>query len=506
MEKRRSFETKQVEETPMAQFLFIAVLALAASAKGQDCVFPFTYGGTTYHSCTSASSTGFWCSFDAVYSGGWRWCDERECTFPFIYNGQTFTTCALGGGLSSNWCSLDAVYDGNYVSCSDDHVIVDPLEDKPEACHFPFEYQGQTYTTCTLENSSELWCSLDAVYDGNYKYCGEEECVFPFNYNGESYTQCVDIENNGGWCSLDHNYQGNQVSCAVQPCSETINKDHGTLHSPNYPNSYNHDMDCSYIFPARGGTVFLEFQDFALETGAAAFGMCEFDYVEIFTGDRSLGTWCGNHGPTNITSDEDVTIHMSTDGSIAARGWKLKFTVEGATPFGPGVEECGGLLHGQHGEVESPGFPVAYHNDIDCTWTSEARHSGVVLEFTDFDLEKPGEYQGCSYDFVEIYNGLNRVGRFCGSSPPPTNTYYAERVSIRFKTDQHTVARGFRFNWTYLHTETTPELPTTPEKATTPEPENNPEPGTTPEPENNPGPGTTPESGTAPVIAHTHKE
>eukprot|EP00058_Branchiostoma_floridae_P001389 XP_002586877.1 hypothetical protein BRAFLDRAFT_129825 [Branchiostoma floridae] len=444
----------------MAQ-LFFAVLALAASVRGQQCVFPFTYGSTTYYSCTTAASTGFWCSFDAVYSGNWKYCDEQECAFPFIYDGQTFTTCAAGGALSSPWCSLDTVYQGNYVSCSDDVVIVDPLDDKPEACHFPFEYQGQTYTTCTLENSSELWCSLDAVYDGNYKYCGEEDCVFPFSYNGESYDECVDQDNNGGWCSLDHVYQGNYVSCAVKPCGETINKDHGVLTSPNYPNNYDHDMDCSWTIPARGGTVSLQFQDFVLEGGATTFGSCTFDYVEVFAGDRNLGSWCGSYGPTNITSNQDVTIHMFTDGSIADRGFKLKYKVEGGTPFGPGLEECGGMLHGQHGEVVSPGFPVAYHDNIDCTWYLGAKPSGMVLEFPDFDLEKPGEYQGCSYDFVEIYNGLNRVGRFCGSSPPPMDTYY-EKVSIRFKTDQHTVARGFRFNWTYLHSATTPAPPMEP--------------------------------------------
>ncbi|XP_066270495.1 procollagen C-endopeptidase enhancer 2-like [Branchiostoma lanceolatum] len=441
----------------MAQLFFFAVLALAASVRGQDCVFPFTYGSTTYDSCTSASSTGFWCSLDAVYNGGWRWCDERECTFPFIYNGQTYTTCVPGGGLASPWCSLDAVYQGNYVSCSDDVVIVEPLDDKPEACHFPFEYQGNTYSTCTLEASSELWCSLDAVYDGNWKYCGEEDCVFPFTYNGESYDECVeDID--GGWCSLDHVYQGNGVSCAEKPCGETINKDHGVLTSPNYPNNYDHDMDCTTTIPARGGTIYIEFQDFVLEGGASTFGSCEFDYVEIFAGERSLGTWCGSYGPGNITSNQDVSIKMFTDGSIADKGWRLKYTVEGATPFGPGLEECGGLLHGQHGHMESPGFPVAYHDDIDCTWTLEDKHSDVMLEFSDFHLEKPGQYQGCSYDFVEIYHGLERVGRFCGNAAPPTTTY-SEKVSIRFKTDQHTVGRGFRFNWTYLHPETTPAPP-----------------------------------------------
>ncbi|XP_078666161.1 uncharacterized protein LOC144908452 [Branchiostoma floridae x Branchiostoma belcheri] len=405
----------------MAQLFFFAVLALAASASGQQsspCVFPFVYNGITYDSCTTDGSTAFWCSFDDVYSGNWKYCDEQECTFPFIYNGQTFLSCAEGGALASDWCSLDAVYDGDYVSCSDNAVIVDPLEDKPEACHFPFEYQGQTYSTCTLEESSDLWCSLDAVYDGNYKYCGEEECVFPFIYNGEEYSECVIADNGRGWCSLDHIDQGNRVYCSEQVCSETVYKDQGHLHSPNYPQNYNHDMDCSWIFPARGGTVNLEFQDFALEGGAATFGMCEFDYVEIFAGDRNLGTWCGDYGPTNITStNEDVTIHMVTDDSVAARGWNLKFKVVGAAPFGPGLEECGGLLHGQHGERTSPGFPDSYHNDIDCTWTLEAKHGGVILEFPEFSLEKPGEYQGCTYDFVEIHHGLNRVGRFCGNSP-----------------------------------------------------------------------------------------
>ena len=46
-------------------------------AQGRCCVFPFTYGGKSYSSCTTVNHNRPWCSFDAVYRGQWANCGKK---------------------------------------------------------------------------------------------------------------------------------------------------------------------------------------------------------------------------------------------------------------------------------------------------------------------------------------------------------------------------------------------------------------------------------------------
>lgn len=48
-------------------------------AQGRCCVFPFTYGGKTFNSCTTyANGNTLWCSFDAAYVGYWADCGKEK--------------------------------------------------------------------------------------------------------------------------------------------------------------------------------------------------------------------------------------------------------------------------------------------------------------------------------------------------------------------------------------------------------------------------------------------
>ena len=47
--------------------------------EGRCCVFPFTYKGVSYDSCTTvANGHKPWCSFDAVYAGKWANCGKKS--------------------------------------------------------------------------------------------------------------------------------------------------------------------------------------------------------------------------------------------------------------------------------------------------------------------------------------------------------------------------------------------------------------------------------------------
>ena len=58
--------------------------------QGYCCVFPFEYGGVTYHSCTKVAHSREWCSLTPVYSGKWANCG-KETHMMFNLYFITFT-------------------------------------------------------------------------------------------------------------------------------------------------------------------------------------------------------------------------------------------------------------------------------------------------------------------------------------------------------------------------------------------------------------------------------
>ena len=52
------------------------------TAQGAACVFPFTYKGITYNSCTRVDASQPWCSTESVYSSKWGYCNCDQGVFP----------------------------------------------------------------------------------------------------------------------------------------------------------------------------------------------------------------------------------------------------------------------------------------------------------------------------------------------------------------------------------------------------------------------------------------
>ncbi|XP_074867549.1 matrix metalloproteinase-9 isoform X2 [Carettochelys insculpta] len=98
------------------------------------------------------------------------------------------------------------------------------------ACHFPFTFEGQSYSTCTSAGRSDglPWCATTPSYDRDkvYGFCPSEllytydgnsdgaKCVFPFTFEGKSYSACTTDGRSDGyrWCATtpsfdqDHKY------------------------------------------------------------------------------------------------------------------------------------------------------------------------------------------------------------------------------------------------------------------------------------------------------------
>jgi len=221
----------------------------------------------------------------------------------------------------------------------------------------------------------------------------------------------------GSYICLCHNgftLHENGHDCKEGGCKFEITTPTGHISSPNYPDLYPAQKDCIWHFlTTPGHRIRLVFNVFEIEPHQE----CAYDHIAIYDGNtpdsHSLGRFCGSKLPHPISSTSNsLYMLFNSDASVHRKGF-----------FATHSTVCGGHLQATNKAKQifshSRFSDSTYEALSDCEWVIEAsRGRNIQLSFTTFEIE---EEKSCSYDYVEVYSGVDDSsgrlhGRYCGNA------------------------------------------------------------------------------------------
>ncbi|XP_049633697.1 cubilin [Suncus etruscus] len=298
------------------------------------------------------------------------------------------------------------------------------------------------FTNFSLEEAIGGQCVADYVEikDGGYesspslgKYCGSELPPRILSHSNKLWLQFRSdslFSGTGFSASWDSSLTG---------CGGNLSTPTGTFTSPNYPMPYYHGSECYWKLQASQGSPFqLEFEDFHLESHPN----CSLDYLAVFDGpsitSHLLAKLCGSKKPAPLLSSGDsMYIKLRTDEDQQGGGFLANYRQ---------ICEDVVIVNQTSGILESIHYPRPYAPNEQCNWTIQATTGNTVnYTFLDFDLEN---HSNCSTDYLELYDGSQKIGRYCGTDGPPSGGTTGSRLQVLFHTDgvgHH--EKGFQMQW-----------------------------------------------------------
>ncbi|KAM9296700.1 matrix metalloproteinase-9 [Gastrophryne carolinensis] len=101
--------------------------------------------------------------------------DGALCHFPFIFEGRSYSTCTSAGRSDGHiWCSTTHNFDEDkkFGFCPSELLYTYDGNSDGQPCVFPFIFDGQSYSGCTADGRSDgyRWCGTTANYDKDKKY------------------------------------------------------------------------------------------------------------------------------------------------------------------------------------------------------------------------------------------------------------------------------------------------------------------------------------------------
>ncbi|XP_063105195.1 procollagen C-endopeptidase enhancer 2 [Cavia porcellus] len=220
----------------------------------------------------------------------------------------------------------------------------------------------------------------------------------------------------------------------------------GFIGSEGFPGVYPPNSKCTWkITVPEGKVVVLNFRFIDLESD----NLCRYDFVDVYNGHTNgqrIGRFCGTFRPgALVSSGNKMMVKMISDANTAGNGFMAMFSA--SEPNERGDQYCGGRLERPSGSFKTPNWPDRdYPVGVTCIWHIIAPKNQLIeLKFEKFDVERDNY---CRYDFVAVFNGgevndAQRIGKYCGDSPPAPVVSERNELLIQFLSDLSLTADGF---------------------------------------------------------------
>ena len=213
-------------------------------------------------------------------------------------------------------------------------------------------------------------------------------------------------------------------------------------------NNYTNNQQCFwYIAPPCATSVTLTFSQFDTESN--------FDGVVVYdslSATNQIGAFSGTTIPSSMTSNTGtMLVVFVSDFADNYQGFTANYSSTGSS-------YCGGvttLNTSDYGTITDGSGANTYCNNSNCTWLIQPpQATSVTLNFTAFELEPASTDGNSIFDAVEVYDGTSAsatlLGRFTGSTIPPSITSSGGSMYLRFLSDYADAYQG----WSAYYTST----------------------------------------------------
>ncbi|XP_063314268.1 tolloid-like protein 1 isoform X2 [Pelobates fuscus] len=219
-------------------------------------------------------------------------------------------------------------------------------------------------------------------------------------------------------------------------CGETLQESTGNFSSPGFPNGYPSYTHCIWrVSVTPGEKIVLNFTTMDLYKSS----LCWYDYIEVRDGywrkSPLLGRYCGDKLPEVLTTtDSRMWIEFRSSSNWVGKGFAAVYEAI-----------CGGEIHKDSGQIQSPNYPDDYRPLKECVWKiTVGENYNVGLTFQAFEIER---HDSCAYDYLEVRDGSSEnsplIGHFCGYDKPEDITSTSNTLWMKFVSDGTVNKAGF---------------------------------------------------------------
>lgn len=213
----------------------------------------------------------------------------------------------------------------------------------------------------------------------------------------------------------------------------------GSITDGSGPANYMSNQSCSWLIdPIDSVTAIkINFKAFDTEMG--------FDSVSVYKGSDASSTlvasFSGSAIPSSISIQGDkafLTFH--SNGNTQSDGWFADYSC--TTPL---FCQSMTFLQQVSGSVSDGSQSYNYNNNSMCRWMIQPPGaSGILIQFTDFDLQSVEDY-------LAFYDGntypYEIIASFDGSTIPADFTAMTSKLLVVFRSDEQTNESGWSFNY-----------------------------------------------------------